>query len=291
MESTQEQQLGKVREQLEEQGKVIEYKQAIWNQFENQLSKALKKDSALYKQIQATTNILLEGDRKGSKLTNVISDNQRLNADHQHALDVANRLLYQIENEISKLSSIQSPQKGTQKAIFTKSLSAMLEQVENYLHQLTVKVSELNEENCHFRDEYQKMQSQNANLNKRILFFTEKIKLYQESVTGGSSSEQPVTPELSPAKLSGFSIKLVPTSLQTKETPRILDSERSSGGLRLQSTKEGVLHEVHLNFNQQVIPSSSSQQQLNTGRKSNVTASSTSSLRNLQNQIPKPMTL
>ncbi len=75
MESTQEQRVGKLRDQFEEQAKVIEYKQAIWNQFENELSKALKKDSALYKQIQATTNILLEGDRKGSKLTNVISDN------------------------------------------------------------------------------------------------------------------------------------------------------------------------------------------------------------------------
>jgi hypothetical protein len=39
------------------------------------------------------------------------------------------------------------------------------------------------------------MQSQNTNLNKRILYFTEKIKLYQESVTGGSSSEKPVVPE------------------------------------------------------------------------------------------------
>ena len=51
MELTQEQQLSKLRDQLEEQAKVIEYKQAIWNQFENELSKALKKDSALYKQI------------------------------------------------------------------------------------------------------------------------------------------------------------------------------------------------------------------------------------------------
>ena len=75
MEAAQEQRLGKLREQIEEQAKVVEYKQAIWNQFENELSKALKKDSALYKQIQATTNILLEGDRKGSKITNVISDN------------------------------------------------------------------------------------------------------------------------------------------------------------------------------------------------------------------------
>jgi uncharacterized protein (DUF1697 family) len=75
VEAAQEQRLGKLREQIEEQAKVVEYKQAIWNQFENELSKALKKDSALYKQIQATTNILLEGDRKGSKITNVISDN------------------------------------------------------------------------------------------------------------------------------------------------------------------------------------------------------------------------
>jgi FtsZ-binding cell division protein ZapB len=65
----------------------------------------------------------------------------------------------------------------------------LLEEVENYLHQLAVKVAELNEENNVLRDEFQKMQSQNTNLNKRILYFTEKIKLYQESVTGGSSSE------------------------------------------------------------------------------------------------------
>jgi hypothetical protein len=54
----------------------------------------------------------------------------------------------------------------------------MLEMAENYLHQLTVKVSEVNEENNNLRDEFQKMQSQNTNLNKRILYFTEKIKLY-----------------------------------------------------------------------------------------------------------------
>jgi FtsZ-binding cell division protein ZapB len=52
-----------------------------------------------------------------------------------------------------------------------------------------VKVSEFNEENNDLRNEYQKMQSQNTNLNKRILYFTEKIKLYQESVTGGSAAE------------------------------------------------------------------------------------------------------
>ena len=53
----------------------MEYKQAVWNQFENELSKVLKKDSALYKQIQATNNILLEGDKKGNKICNVIADN------------------------------------------------------------------------------------------------------------------------------------------------------------------------------------------------------------------------
>ena len=42
--------------------------------------------------------MLLEGDRKGNKITTVIADNQRLTADHDHAMDVATRLNALIDN-------------------------------------------------------------------------------------------------------------------------------------------------------------------------------------------------
>jgi hypothetical protein len=41
--------------------KDAEYKQAVWAQFEQELSQVIKKDSALYKQIQGTTLSLRAG--------------------------------------------------------------------------------------------------------------------------------------------------------------------------------------------------------------------------------------
>ncbi len=47
----------------------IDYQKAVWAQFDSELSKNLKKDTALYKQISATTASLLQGEKIGFQFT------------------------------------------------------------------------------------------------------------------------------------------------------------------------------------------------------------------------------
>jgi FtsZ-binding cell division protein ZapB len=46
---------------------------------------------------------------------------------------------------------------------------------------LNLKVSEFNEENTILRDEFTRCNQSNATLNKKVVYYQEKIKLYQES--------------------------------------------------------------------------------------------------------------
>ncbi len=56
----------------------MQYKQAVWSQFENELAKAIKKESPLYKQIVVTTQMLTDGERPGNKMSQVVAESQRL---------------------------------------------------------------------------------------------------------------------------------------------------------------------------------------------------------------------
>ena len=39
---------------------MLRYKEAIWEQFDTEMKRVLKSDSSLYRQIHATSNVLLE---------------------------------------------------------------------------------------------------------------------------------------------------------------------------------------------------------------------------------------
>lgn len=100
-------------------------------------------------------------------------------------------------------------------------MAALIEEIDVTVQIMGVKVGEFNNENDLLREEFQRCNSQNMQLNKRILYYQEKMKLYQAALQGqGSLPEGQESPMSSPKKSNGFAIRLMPTTPQTKETPR-----------------------------------------------------------------------
>ena len=89
----------------------MQYKQAVWNQFENELAKSIKKESPLYKQIVVTTQMLTDGERAGNKMSQVVAESQRLQVDQENAMGVSQRLLNLIETQNERFIQKQSQSK------------------------------------------------------------------------------------------------------------------------------------------------------------------------------------
>jgi DUF971 family protein len=84
--------VAQLRADLERRDYVIQYKEAVWQQFDTEIRRHLKPDSALLRQIQATSNVLLSG-RSDVRITNVVMINDQLSTDQESAMDIARKLL------------------------------------------------------------------------------------------------------------------------------------------------------------------------------------------------------